>query len=129
MAWGARTRLASTDVDSGLAWVAASGRLGYDLAHRAWFHRELPVDSEKILSRNPRLTAAGALVADGGIRTAGLSRWHVRGNHGELYEVIPTPGRLRCTCVWEAEHHGARGPCKHILAAVISLREEPNGHP
>ncbi|WP_205859537.1 SWIM zinc finger family protein [Phycicoccus flavus] len=30
---------------------------------------------------------------------------------------------MRCTCRWEAEHAGSRGPCKHALAVLLSLHE------
>jgi hypothetical protein len=60
-----RTGISAADVAAGLAWLSASGRLGYDLVDRAWFHRELPVDSDRVLRRNPRLVAARALAFDG----------------------------------------------------------------
>ncbi|MDR1635525.1 MAG: SWIM zinc finger domain-containing protein [Bifidobacteriaceae bacterium] len=25
-----------------------------------------------------------------------------------------------CTCPWYGRHHGARGPCKHVLAATLA---------
>ncbi|NHA67972.1 SWIM zinc finger family protein, partial [Phycicoccus flavus] len=104
-----RTGLSSADVESGLAWLAASGRLGYDLVEQAWFHRELPVDSEKVIRRNPRLAAARKVLAEGGVRRApGDGSWRVLGSEGDLYEVTSADGRMRCTCRWEAEHAGSR---------------------
>nr|BFE77651.1 hypothetical protein GCM10020093_002520 [Planobispora longispora] len=28
-----------------------------------------------------------------------------------------------CTCEWWYDHRGSRGPCKHVLAARIAVRE------
>jgi hypothetical protein len=129
------------DVASGLAWLAASGRLGYDLVDHAWFHRELPIDSEKILRRHPRLTSAQALAADGAVNDDGPdgTAWTVRGTR-DTYTVT-TRGdshtgqgghslstSLVCTCPWETEHASGRGPCKHILAVVIQLRADEPTH-
>lgn len=125
-----RTGLEPGDVASGLAWLSASGRLGYDLGEQAWFHRELPVDCDRVLKRNPRLASARTLVAEGAVRASDDREpgWRVRGSHGNHYAVTYTDGisvarRLRCQCAWEEEHAGDRGPCKHILAVIISLRD------
>jgi hypothetical protein len=109
------TGLEDREVAAGLAWLAASGRLGHDLAESAYFHRELPVDSDKVLRRNPRLAAARTLLDEGGVepRDGG---WLVRGNH--TYFVADT-APLRCECAWEREHSGTRGPCKHVLAVML----------
>jgi hypothetical protein len=114
-----RTDMSASDVATGLAWLSASGRLGYDVVDQAWFHRELPVDSDRVLRRNPRLVAARALVSEGAVEPSGDS-WRVRGSHGGVYSVT---SQLRCGCAWEAEHAGGRGPCKHILAVLISSRD------
>ena len=75
-------------VDAGLAWLSSSGRLGYDIDAARWFHRELPVDADRILRDNPRLRSARAIT--------GLVR------HGETWRVPGTHGRYRVT--------PARGP-------------------
>lgn len=125
LALAAATGLDDGRVASGLAWLAASGRLGYDLSEQAWFHRELPIDVEKVLRRNPRLTSAKRLVADGSVQAdLNQPRWRVRGAHHQIYDVVSTEGRLRCSCAWEAEHNGGRGPCKHVLAVVITLHDD-----
>jgi len=110
--------MSASDVATGLAWLSASGRLGYDVVDQAWFHRELPVDSDRVLRRNPRLVGARALVSDGAVEPNGDS-WQVHGSRGDIY---PVTSELRCGCAWEAEHAGGRGPCKHILAVLISAR-------
>lgn len=120
----AATGLDDASVAAGLAWVAASGRLGYDLTDAAWFHRELPVDSATVLRRNPRLASARKLVADGSVHPgSGGPSWRVRGSRGWVYDVTPGDDGLRCTCTWQREHGTGRGPCKHVLAVLISLRE------
>ena len=111
------TGLGGHDVDAGLAWLAASGRLGYDIVEGAYFHRELPVDSEKVVRRNPRLIAARKLADDDGVLRR-QDGWAVRGSYGAWYSIADAVP-LRCECTWEREHAGSRGPCKHILAVVL----------
>ena len=120
-----RTGLSQPDIRAGLAWLAASGRVGYDTEEQSWFHRELPVDSDAVLSRNPRLTAAQRLVESGAVSTDSVpSRWVVVGSQGDRYTVDSAGDRLRCTCPWETERTGRRGPCKHVLAVLITLRDD-----
>jgi hypothetical protein len=121
---GHRTGLGPDAVAAGLAWLAASGRLGHDLAEQRYFHRELPVDTLKVARRHPRLTEARTLLRTGGVR-ARQRGWTVRGSHGD-YE-IDDASPLRCECAWEREHAGTRGPCKHILAVLLSSQSQPQG--
>jgi len=113
------TRLTDAEVTAGLAWLAASGLLGYDIAAGAYFHRELPVDSDKVLRRNPRLLAAHALVIAGDVERR-VDGWLVRGSSGTY--ALRGSEHLTCECAWEREHQGSRGPCKHILAALLAGR-------
>ena len=109
------------EVRTGLAWLAACGRVGHDLAENARFHRDLPVDSARVLRRNPRLAGARRLVDAGAVRQD-QDGWQVRGDHG-TYIVTGD----RCTCPWEAEHSGTRGPCKHVLAVAMVLDSAARG--
>ena len=63
-------------------------------------------------------------------RITGIERvgdaWRVPGEHA-VYTVIDTGERWQCTCPWEHEHHGTRGPCKHVLAVVLAAA--PGGTP
>lgn len=100
-----------------LATLASSGKVGYDLAEQAYFHRELPLGAE--LERvHPRLADARELVATGQVRltqdgaTSGDHRVGF-GNDGAAGDT--------CTCPWWGKHRGTRGPCKHVLAARIAL--------
>ena len=112
--------LSQSVVRAGLGWLAASGRLGFDLDEGAWFHRELPVDSDAVMRRHPRLNGARRLVETGGV-VAGEApgSWRVRGTKGEVHAVSE---RATCTCRWGVEHDGSRGPCKHVLAVMLLLR-------
>ena len=117
---GRTTGLDPEAVDAGLAWLSASGRLGYDLAASQWFHRELPVDAELVLRSSPRLRAARKLVEEAGLRPTGHLAWAVRGSAAEEYDVRREGERWACSCAWEDEHHGTRGPCKHVLAVLLA---------
>jgi hypothetical protein len=105
-----------------LARLGAAGRIGFDVAENAPFHRELPYDPDVVASMHPRLRDAERLAESGAVRDdarqalvrSGAAAHIVReGAHG------PT-----CTCPWYAEHRLDRGPCKHILAVVI-VRSRP----
>ncbi len=112
-----RLDLSRADADAGLGWLAAAGRLGYDLSERTWFHRDLPVDAAAILIRNPRLIKAKRLAEHGEVNRYG-DGWLVPGTYGR-HHVTSTGGRLRCDCIWENEHADTRGPCTHLLAVMI----------
>ena len=104
------TGLSGEQVRGALAALAVSGKVGFDWAEAAYFHRELPYRPELVAALNPRLAAARKVVPR-------------RGPHGfEVgeYLVHEVPGGgLGCTCRWWAEHHGSRGPCKHVLAVEL----------
>ena len=104
-----------------LGTLGAAGRVGYDTAESAWFHRELPYDADALEAMHPRLRDARALVEAGAVRMVdGVG--HVQSKDGE-YLVRTGPTGLRCTCPWYAKHKTHRGPCKHILAVELSTRD------
>jgi hypothetical protein len=105
-------------IDAGLAWLSSSGRLGFDIDAGRWFHRELPVDADRILRDNPRLRSARAITGLAHVSGG----WSVPGTHA-VYRVQRAGDRWVCTCPWEEEHHGTRGPCKHVLAVVLAQHE------
>jgi hypothetical protein len=108
------TGLRGEQVRGALSALAVSGKVGYDWAESAYFHRELPYRPDLISGLNPRLVGARLLVDSGQVRP-GADGVAV----GE-YLVHPVPGGgLGCTCRWWTEHHGQRGPCKHVLAATL----------
>ncbi|WP_432542617.1 SWIM zinc finger family protein [Kineococcus sp. SYSU DK002] len=109
-----RTRRALVD-------LGTSGRVGYDLSAASWFHRELPFDPARAERDNPRLRAARGLVSEGAVHERQDGVVVVRRPDGERH-VRRTGTGFACTCPWWVEHTGARGPCKHVLAAQIVLR-------
>ena len=98
---------------------AASGRVGFDLATGRWFDRPLPFDLTAVEQMHPRLVDARRLVGSGAVAVEHGSVV-VRGEQGahrvNLADPMPT-----CTCPWFAKHRGERGPCKHVLAAVMAV--------
>ncbi|NYD26563.1 SWIM zinc finger family protein [Leucobacter aridicollis] len=117
--------------DGAIAVLAASGRVGWDLADDAHFHRELPDDPARIERDGPRLAAARALVAAGrvapGAGAAGSGEprsWVVRGGEpgdhaSDSLVRVGDDGQLVCGCAWGLRHGAGRGPCKHALAVEI----------
>jgi hypothetical protein len=100
-----------------LGALGAAGRVGYDLAKNAYFHRELPYDRAVLEKMHPRLLGAQKLVEEGAVRLDGDSA-HVRS--GEVEYLVRGE---RCTCPWFARHRGERGPCKHVLAVQQVRRQ------
>jgi uncharacterized Zn finger protein len=104
--------------------------VGYDLAHSAYFHRELPVARVLLEDLNPRLADARALLHAGAIQLLSTSPLEALVHSGDVrYHVREHDGILRCTCPWFAKHLGERGPCKHVLAAqAAALQPQGTGH-
>jgi SWIM zinc finger len=108
------------EIAAGLAELATSGLVGYDLAEAKYFHRELPFDLALVTKLHPRLVDARKLVSAGQveIESGSATAW-VRGTEGE-YLLRRGEGGWRCVCPWAAKHGSSRGPCKHILAVQIA---------
>ncbi len=119
-----RSGLPIPRVRAALTRLGAAGRVGYDLAEAAHFHRELPYDAELVRALNPRLAAAHELVAAGAVEVvrdpAGTPVTATVRTGGGVREVGFADGS--CTCPWWWDHRGSRGPCKHVLAARIAAR-------
>lgn len=103
-----------------LVRLGTAGRVGYDLADAAYFHRELPYDADRAERHNPRLVAARQLAAAGAVVLDGDLASVASGDH--RYQVRRSGGALSCTCQWWADHRGRRGPCKHALAVRMTRR-------
>ncbi|WP_201521290.1 SWIM zinc finger family protein [Gulosibacter hominis] len=119
------TALPEARVKSALALLATSGRVGWDVNDQAYFHRELPDSPERIEKDNPRLIAARKLVSASAVRSAGSDAWIVTSGDAE-YGVrlgpdadAPEKGAT-CSCTWYLSHGGDRGPCKHVLAVMLT---------
>ena len=125
-ALAARTGLDEERVGQGLAVLAVDGRVGYDLFEGAYFHRELPSPpagrAARVLRANPRLKNARRLVDDGAVRPCeghpGVYR--VRGGRDGQDEYVVRTEPAGCSCRWWRRYGGARGACKHLLAARLS---------
>ena len=114
------TGIERTSVQTALGALGAAGRVGYDLAQNAFFHRELPYDRAVLERMHPRLLAARELVEQGAVR---LHDGGATVRSGEAdYDVRVEDGVARCTCAWFAKHRGERGPCKHVLAVEHARR-------
>jgi SWIM zinc finger len=110
--------LSSERTRSALMFLAAQGRVGYDLAQGAYFHRELPMKIDALLKMNPRLLDAKRLVSEGKVH---LETGGAGVDSGDLqHHVTFGPDGDRCTCPWWGKYSGTRGPCKHVLAARIA---------
>lgn len=117
-----QTGLSRERVRAALSVLGTSGRVGFDPAEAAYFHRELPFEAARALKDNPRLAAAYGLCDAGLVGAAGDN---VRVRSGESDHLVrfasqdPAAEPISCTCAWWAEYRGGRGPCKHVLAAML----------
>ena len=111
------------DMNAAIELLAVSGKLGFDVRERAFFHRELPDDPDRVLKDNPRLVGARKLMQETSYVEDDV--WHIKSGD-TIYRVIyPTDMRVenaKCTCTWYLKHQNSRGPCKHILA--VKLKKE-----
>ncbi|KUL33202.1 SWIM zinc finger domain-containing protein [Streptomyces regalis] len=130
LAWEPRVDLADLAAASGLTpervraaliRLGTSGRVGYDTAEAAYFHRELPYDAERVERHNPRLRSARALVSAGAVTLDGVLGT-VTAEDGHVHRVRDEAGVLSCSCLWWAKYRGGRGPCKHALAVRMVRR-------
>lgn len=112
--------LTADRVRAALTRLGTAGRVGYDVADAAYFHRELPYDADRVERHNPRLVSARRLVAEDAVMLDGDLATVVSGER--RYRVRGTDGPLSCTCAWWADHRGRRGPCKHALAVRMVRR-------
>ncbi|MEV6398128.1 SWIM zinc finger family protein [Streptomyces sp. NPDC051907] len=120
----AQSGLTAERVRAALTRLGTAGRVGYDIADAAYFHRELPYDSDRAERHNPRLVAARALISSGAVRlSADPAAGPASVRSGErTYQVRESGDRLSCTCQWWADFQGRRGPCKHALAVRMARR-------
>jgi SWIM zinc finger len=104
-------------VTAALAYLAAAGRVGYDLAEQAFFHRELPFGAA-LERMHPRLADARDLISSGAVTLAEGGALVRSGDAG--HRVTFADPYDTCTCPWWGKHRGSRGPCKHVLAARMA---------
>jgi len=112
--------LPAARIRAALTLLGTAGRVGFDAADGAYFHRVMPFGTDAAARLNPRLADARDLVAAGAVR---MSADGVEVVSGETtYQVRVTAGKpVGCTCPWWGKYRGGRGPCKHQLAALITV--------
>jgi hypothetical protein len=119
------TQLTEVTVKQLLSVLGTRGLVGFDLRAGAYFHREMPFDLEQVEHMQPRLKAARLLVANGLVsvlpRNSDMNELEVQGTEVKHLVKLGQTGN-RCTCQWYSKYQGLRGPCKHIIASVITLR-------
>lgn len=114
------TGLPAARIRAALTYLGTSGRVGFDVAEAAHFHRVLPFDPQRVARLNPRLVGAQQLVESGGVDLVADAAWVRSGD--ERYQVRVVDGQpVSCTCPWWARHRGDRGPCKHALAVQMAV--------
>ena len=112
--------IVKNDMNDAMELLAVSGKLGFDVRDRAFFHRELPDGPDRVLKDNPRLVGAKKLVEDTEYIDDNI--WHVKSGDTTYRVIYPTDENLenaKCTCTWYLKHQNDRGPCKHILAVKL----------
>ncbi len=101
--------------------LGASGRVGHDLHADAYFHRDLPFDRAVLDEMHPRLIDARELLGSGAVAVDEHSTT-VRSGETDYTVTFETDGES-CNCMWFAKHRSERGPCKHILAALLAANQ------
>lgn len=118
----ADTGLDPARVTAALSVLAASGQTGFDVTVGAWFHRPLPLPMAGLTeldAMNPRLGKARTLLEKGAV-TGRDGSFTVRGSGTDHRVTLgAVPDGHTCTCTWFLKHHGTRGPCAHVLAALM----------
>lgn len=110
-------------VERALGRLGAAGRVGFDCAEGAFFHRELPYDPAVLEGMHPRLRDARALLEAGAVRLDPADPDVTLVRSGDSDHVVrSTASGPRCSCPWYGKHKGSRGPCKHVLAAELFRR-------
>ncbi|MEV7973994.1 SWIM zinc finger family protein [Cellulomonas sp. NPDC089187] len=107
-------------VHQALAVLAVSGRVGWDAHDRAWFHRELPDEPDRVEKDNPRLVTARRLAEAGKVHSTADGVWLVGSSRGAVEHRVQLEPDSRCTCPWWLRHGNGRGPCAHVLAVRMS---------
>ncbi len=112
-------------ISAALATLGSRGLVGFDQHLAAFFHRELPFDLALVEALSPRLRAARELLDAGQVRISPERDTLILVTSGDVVHRVDFASDLgaACTCPWFAKHRGARGPCKHVLAAEGFLEQ------
>jgi len=110
--------LSETGIQPILGALASFGQLGFDFDAAAYFHRPFPMRDESLSDLHPRFADAQKLIEDRRVSLDGDSSYLVLSVDAEYSVVLGVhAAEDRCTCLWYTKYRGARGPCKHALAA------------
>jgi hypothetical protein len=107
-------------VRAALTLLGTVGRVGFDVADGAYFHRVMPFGTDAADRLNPRLAGAKKLVAQGDVQL-GDDAAQVRSGDTTYLVRLADGKPVGCTCQWWGRHRGDRGPCKHQLAVAIRV--------
>jgi hypothetical protein len=111
-----------------LSLLATRGLVGFDIYSGHYFHRVLPFDLSMVDALNPRIKSAKTLVAQKAVSVKSIGSESVCGevNSGGVVHRVELAAQRddSCTCPWFAKHQSSRGPCKHILALLMSVDED-----
>ena len=118
-------------VTAALAVLGTRGLAGFDLNDETYFYRQLPFHLNEVEKLQPRLIAARKLIEQGGIE---IRKRIVRDDVDTEYDITAAGSGVdhlvrlrndqdRCSCPWFSRYRGKRGPCKHILAARMTVDE------
>ncbi|MEO1529276.1 MAG: SWIM zinc finger family protein [Planctomycetota bacterium] len=93
---------------------------GFDVVEQSDFMRSLPFDLDRMERMQSRLKSARRLLDIGGVERADekTDEFHIHSSNSSQY-VRFVDGEGICSCKWYARHKNERGPCKHILAALL----------
>jgi len=122
------TQMPIEHVRAALTVLGCRGLVGYDATRGLYFNRKLPFDLERVEELQPRLKSARKLLEEDRIRLLKRSEdsddeidLEVESQSDVVHLVRLRPAGDRCSCIWFSKHQGARGPCKHVLAAQLFL--------
>lgn len=117
--------LGEDQVRAALLVLGVSGLAGFDVTDTSYFHRELPFDLSLVEDMHPRMAGARALLDHGAVALVRSKPFEASVESGGVqHRVSEIGGDLACTCPWFGKHQGARGPCKHVLAAETFRSED-----
>lgn len=108
-----------------LSILASQGKIGFDVHKQTFFHRVLPFSNLLIDQIHPRLAGANKLIASDAVTINGEQQSYIANvlSNGTNHRVDIKQDEQSCTCPWFAKYQETRGPCKHILAALIKIKQ------
>lgn len=121
-----RLGITEEDVRRNLAILGSRGLVGFDVANRAYFHREMPFDLALVEQMHPRLMNARKLASEGKVRIQTNSNELIKAEVSSSdvqHQVVIESNNSKCTCPWFAKYQNSRGACKHVLAVKLVLSD------